>query len=254
VDYGGFYSIIIMPSLSYRQQKIQEKRKQTSFRDFVMEIASWRSLTFYKNKEFTSKYPPNDRVQNLVSHKIFVEGDNVRQDELPIDSGFFSALQSLLQKTAISPTIVFSGSENSIFSDQTVNSANVYLSNITISSKNVLYSLGTKLESENIISSCVVRQSENVYESMNVSESFGVFYSNTIHNSSNVRRCNNLIGCHFCYKCHDLENQSYCINNQQFTKEQYTEMVKSLLSVDRHEKQLHLYKGQNINCQEIIGA
>jgi hypothetical protein len=242
-----------MPDLAYRQEKIQQKRKQTPFRDFVMEICSWRSLTFYKNKEFTSKYPPSERVQHLVSHKVFLEGDNSTQEEFPTSSNFFASLQTLLQKTPLSPTIVVSGSENAVFSDQTVNSANVYLSNVTINSKNVLYSLGIKLESENIISSCAIRQSENIFESTNVSESYEVFYSNTIHNSSHIWRCNNLIGCHFCYKCHDLENKSYYINNQQFTKEQYTEMIKTLLSVDKYEKQLHQYKGQNINCQQVTG-
>ena len=243
-----------MPDLAYRQQKIQEKRKQTSFRDFIMEVASWRSLTFYKNNEFTSKYPPSERVQNLVSHKAFLEEDGIMQGDQPTDSDFFLALQALLQKVPLAPTMVVSGSENSVFSDQSVNSANVYLSNVTINSKNVLYSLGTKLESENVISSCTVRQSENVYESTNISESYEVFYSNTIHNSSHIWRCNNLIGCHFCYKCHDLENKSYCINNQQFTKEQYMEMIKALLSVDRYERQLHQYKGQNINCQDVVGV
>ena len=36
--------------LKQRQLKIQEKRKKTEWRDFLMEIASWRPLTFHKNQ------------------------------------------------------------------------------------------------------------------------------------------------------------------------------------------------------------
>ena len=243
-----------MPDLTYRQQKIQEKRKQTPFRDFVMEIVSWRPLTFYKNQGFTSKYPLSERVQHLVSHKVFLEGDNIVQGESPTDPDFFVALQTLLQKTPLSPTIISSESENAIYSDQTLISANIYLSSVIVDSKNILYSLGVKIGSENVVSSCAILQSENIYASTSVSESYEVFYSHTIHNSSHIWRCNNLIGCHFCYKCHDLENKSYCINNQQFSKEQYINTIDTLLSLDRYQEEIHQHKSQNINCNEVIGA
>jgi hypothetical protein len=174
--------------------------------------------------------------------------------ELSVGGDFFTTLQTLLQKVALAPTSIFSGSENAIFSDQTVLSANVYLSNVTISAKNVLYSLGVKIESENVVSSCIVRQSENVYESSNINESYEVFYSDTIHNSSHIRRCSNLIGCHFCYKCHNLENKSYCINNQQLSKEQYITTLNTILLIDKYEEKNHQHKSININCKEVIGT
>jgi len=50
-----------MPDLSYRQKKIQEKRKQTPRREFLKEIASWFQLSFYKNNGIISRYPETDR-------------------------------------------------------------------------------------------------------------------------------------------------------------------------------------------------
>ena len=39
-----------MPDLLYRQTKIQEKRKQTPWREFVMEMASWLNVMVQKTK------------------------------------------------------------------------------------------------------------------------------------------------------------------------------------------------------------
>jgi len=36
--------------LKQRQLKIQEKRKKTEWRDFLMEIASWQPVMLYKNQ------------------------------------------------------------------------------------------------------------------------------------------------------------------------------------------------------------
>jgi hypothetical protein len=38
-----------MKNLNYYKEKIKQKRKQTSFRDFLKEIPSWFSMTYYKN-------------------------------------------------------------------------------------------------------------------------------------------------------------------------------------------------------------
>ena len=53
-------------SLQYFQDKIKEKRKQTPFREFVMEIVSWISFNFYKNQGLISRYPVSDRVKYIV--------------------------------------------------------------------------------------------------------------------------------------------------------------------------------------------
>jgi hypothetical protein len=60
-----------MQDLTYRQQKIQEKRKLTSFRDFLMEICSWFPLNFYKNNGLISIYPPTGRITNVIDSKEY---------------------------------------------------------------------------------------------------------------------------------------------------------------------------------------
>ncbi len=50
-----------MTDLKKREKKIQERRKQSDFRDFVKEVASWFNVGFYKNHGMISRFPETDR-------------------------------------------------------------------------------------------------------------------------------------------------------------------------------------------------
>lgn len=56
-----------MPDLAYRQQKIQEKRKQTPFREFLLTIGSRQPMNFYKNQGYISRYPDTERTGRLIA-------------------------------------------------------------------------------------------------------------------------------------------------------------------------------------------
>jgi hypothetical protein len=56
-----------MPDLTHRQAKIQEKRKQTPFREFLQEIASWFILNIYRVDEILSRYSNTERKGLIVS-------------------------------------------------------------------------------------------------------------------------------------------------------------------------------------------
>jgi hypothetical protein len=60
-----------MSNLQYWQQKIQEKRKQTPFRDFVMEIASRTPLNLYKKDGFITCYSDPTRSGPLIDLKSY---------------------------------------------------------------------------------------------------------------------------------------------------------------------------------------
>ena len=56
-----------MTDLQYRKKKMQDKRKQTTWREFVRDIASWRPMTFSRIDSRTSRYPQTDRIDNLIA-------------------------------------------------------------------------------------------------------------------------------------------------------------------------------------------
>ena len=60
-------------NLQHRQDIIKIKRKATSWRDFVMECASWQQFNFYKTSQGISRYPETNRIGNLVNGNTFFE-------------------------------------------------------------------------------------------------------------------------------------------------------------------------------------
>ena len=67
-----------MPHLHKREEKIQAKRKQTHFRDFVKEIASRGALNLYRHDGLVSIYPDTPRKpKNLVTMDTYAENVDV---------------------------------------------------------------------------------------------------------------------------------------------------------------------------------
>jgi len=70
---------------------------------------------------------------------------------------------------------------------------------------------------------------ENCYDSVNIQESYGVTYSQNVVNcvdSHFVLNGKNLVNC---FGCINLNNKSYCILNEQYSKEDYQNQVKDIL-------------------------
>ena len=214
-----------MPDLTYRQQKIQEKRKQTPFRNFVMEIASWRPLNFYKNLGTFSRYPATSRSPKIIASEVF-EQETYDGKYFPLTSegsNFFENIRQLFLTVPLEAVTKHGVGGNTAFADVCHNSKNAYLSYfVVVDCENVLYSLVVRENCTNIHNSLMVFDCcDNVYQSVGVVNSYHTFFSNYIRNGSDIRFSKNLMGCHFCIGCSNLENKSYYINNQPFTKEEY---------------------------------
>lgn len=75
----------------------------------------------------------------------------------------------------------------------------------------------------------VTNFSEHIYYSKSVDKSSFIYYSKFIINSSNIRFSSNLVGCHDCIKCDNLQNQSYCVSNKQYSKDEYQKFYATML-------------------------
>ena len=228
-----------MADLQYRQQKLQETRAFTPFEEYVKEIYSRYPFTFYKEKGATSCYPETKRVPTLTSLQQFQQDrDWYLQYGIDYDenTSFFKQF-SKLYRTIPQPRILhYRENHNADFANYSLWSKNIYLSFTVINNcENVVYSFSIKNNSTNILNSMMVRDnSENIYMSVGITQSFSILYSKFIHNSSYIRFSTNLIWCNNCMFCNDLENQSYCIRNQQYTKEQYTIEKNKILQQKEH--------------------
>lgn len=221
-----------MSNLQKRQEIIQEKRKNTPWRDFVMEIASWQQFNFYKRSQGICRYPDTKRIDKLVHADNFFQTNEWVSCDYDDNKTFFENYEALRSQIHFPQLWIFwSDNENSQFADTIYNSKNCYLCVSTaFNVENMLYSLECHGNLNQIISSTAVHSnSSNVFQSAWVADSFEIFYSYNIQNSSNLWFCGNMIWCSNCIRCNNLINQSYCIDNQQFTKEEFMQKSKQIL-------------------------
>jgi len=217
-----------MQNLKYWQEKIQEKRKQTSFRDFIKEIASWQPIVFHKSWWLVSRFPETSRMPEVISYSDYYDQDSSEYiDGIDYDESknIFENYQNLRSKVKGINMINFFNSENSEYADVVSKWKNIYLSAFIVNGdEDVMYSFWVNDESKRILNSAIISDhSENVYFSLAVQHSFKVFYSRFINNSSDIWFSTNLLWCTHCIACHDLENKSYYIDNIEYSKEEYME-------------------------------
>lgn len=244
-------------SLDIWQKKIQDKRKNTPFRDFLLEVASWWSINLYRNNNNISFLPLTQRSGKVVwLYQYYREYDNLL-DGIWNNSDFFSDFASLFINHA-KPAIFHVGSnENADYCNTCFGTKNAYLSFVSwFNTENIFYSTQTWENTSNVFnSSLVTNWSNNIYSSRVVQNSFNIFYSQYIYNSSDMWFCSSCIGCHYCINCDGLENMSYCINNIQYNEEEFNDL-KTTYTRDIFSS-LHTTtfarKWQNFSCTDVIG-
>ncbi len=139
--------------------------------------------------------------------------------------------------------------ENCDYVDVVLNARNSYLSiGLVTDVENVLYSRSVKDYTKNVLNSVMVRKHcDSIFSSLSVINSFNVFYSKFIDNSANIWFSSNLIGCQECLFCDNLQNQSYCVYNKQYTKEEYVGEKFRLL----HDKEKFVGYHREVNMQSV---
>lgn len=156
--------------LRKRQEKIQEKRKQTSWREFLMEIASWQPLMFYNVDGIISRYPKTNRIGSVISSVMFQEiRDNMPflEDSEMEEYDFFNSWQNLCCKIPMDALIQHEINENSDYSETSAFMKNGYLCFVASDSENVFYSFSIKSNNKDIFNSaCVWSDCMNVYSSL----------------------------------------------------------------------------------------
>ena len=254
-----------MSNLQVRQEKIQVKRKQTNFREFVRDICSWYPFMFYKNNGISSTIKSNDRIK-VIDHKQYeITRNQLLSSSDILWSNLFDWLQDLFQTVWLPNIFHFTENENSEYANCVLWWKNVYLSFTTIKDiENILYSFSIKTWSRNCINSFMVRdQSENIFSSKCILSSYNIFYSKYIKDSNNIWFSSNLIWCYECISCDMLQNQSYCIENKVYDKETYFSMKKEIMrDKDNFDKRYELvdthwenYSSENITrCNYVVDS
>lgn len=215
-----------MKPLAYYEEAFAEIRKTTSFREFLLEIASWQPITLYKRSVGVSRYPEISapRFGNIIKSDKYAELQDglIRSSETARTSrSLFDVMSELFLTTPIPALFSAKNDDNSEYADCAGHTKNAYLSIIANHGENILYSFSIK-SADNVYGSAGVwDQCENIYSSSGVTGSSNIFYSRYLDNCNNIWFSHNMIGCSECIFCEGLQNQSYCINNVIHSKEDY---------------------------------
>lgn len=220
-----------MTTLEKYENLIKEKRKNTSFRDYLKEIVSRYNLNLYKRDWIITPYNP-DFKWKLVSLQEF---EKLRSDydklwvDYDFNLNFWENYRILFDKISYSAFALWWVNENSNYGYNVFYVKNCYISFEICFSENVAYSVNVKDNCKEIYNSVMIWDgSENIYQSSWIFKSYKIFYSNFIFDSNNIWFSSNLAWCSECLFCSDLQNQSYCIKNKQYSEEEYKKLKEEL--------------------------
>jgi hypothetical protein len=174
-----------------------------------------------------------------VDAKVFAARDNSELANADYDPSrdFFDQWGELQRQTMLPILWDFGGlAENCTYADTVgMGCRNAYLSiAVGMDVENVLYSFYVVKHCTDILDCVGVADGcSALYTSSGVSRSYQVFYSRYIADCSDVWFSTNLTGCRECVACNSLQNQSYCIENVAYPKEEYFERKKNYLDAIR---------------------
>ena len=141
---------------------------------------------------------------------------------------FFEQIKELKQKTPfMCLDTLFSSLVNSNYTNYSSYLKNTYALFFADYAEDSVYSefLNTIKDTAD---SFRIRESELCYDSVGIMKCFGCISCLECDNSVNLLFSKSCSGCTDCFGCVNLRNKSYCIFNQQYSKEEYFEFIKNL--------------------------
>ncbi len=138
---------------------------------------------------------------------------------------FFSQLKELQEKV---PHPHQNGSKNTgcDWCDDVWNSKNCYLARSMVDCEDLYYSY-RNLNVKNSIDVTVCYNSEKLFDSLNCLHSFKIFYSRNSRDCVESYFLFDCRNCQNCFMCWNLRGKSFCIENIQYTRDDYFEKLKS---------------------------
>ena len=137
---------------------------------------------------------------------------------------FFEQFNELFNKTP-KASLSNTGSENSEYVNYSRSLKNCYICFGLGLSENCCY-IQTWRELKDCLDCSFVTWCQNCYQLLDSNWCFNAFYSQCCSKSNNVSYCYDIENCSFCTFCVWVVNKSYCILNQQYTKEEYFQKLK----------------------------
>ena len=158
------------------------------------------------------------------------------------NSNFFDQFYEFAKKVPLSSLFVRK-SENCDYNQDMGGSSNCYLCSRTHNSKNMLYTYRGNHSSDCTDCFQAIENSEFLYESVNVSNCGNSQFLHFCEKCSDSYFLYNCVGCIDCFMCTDMRNKQCCYKNQQYSRQDYKNIIESY--------KLYTYEGQQKTLKEF---
>ena len=185
----------------------------------------------FSKKEIISMYPP-DSPFKVYEQDIWWSDKWNAQDfgrDFDFSKSFFEQFRAL-QLDVPRVALVNKNSENSHYTNHADKNKNCYLSGCTFESEDIYYS-------DWIVGHCrdcfdcsyMLEGCELCYETYYAWGSYNALFCEFIRRCRDVRFCFDCMNCKDCILCCNLRNKQYCIENVQYSAEEYAEKKKGIM-------------------------
>jgi hypothetical protein len=139
---------------------------------------------------------------------------------------FFEQYDELLKSVPL-PALytAYSNMVNSDYCNAASDCKNCYLAFRITGGEDSAY-VNSMVDSKNSFDLSFSNHPELCYDSIRINRCYKTFFSQYCDECSEVYFCSDLVGCSNCFGCINLRNKSYCIFNEQYTKEEYQKEIK----------------------------
>jgi hypothetical protein len=122
-----------------------------------------------------------------------------------------------------------------------------YLVTASSKSEQSLYGAYTNM-SYNCVDTAMTFDSEQCYQTIDCNKCHMCFYSSNLENCTRVISSVNCRGCTDCINCNDIDNKQYCIDNIQYSSDEYAELRSQLFAKQLqrfvHEQKDTIYQSE----------
>jgi hypothetical protein len=196
----------------------------------------YRRTCDFSGKEIISMYSPESPM-TVYDHHIrhSDKRDPLEYGREPdFSQSFFLQYQELYRKVPQS-SLINEMCHNSEYCQHAANMKDCYLVHGSANCENCYYGYRI-VDGEHVYDSTRVNRSRQIFQSVDIDDSTMLWYCQSCKNCSlswYLYACDN---CSNCLCCVNLHNASYCIENKQYTKEEYQELFPQKLKEMTAEK------------------
>lgn len=196
--------------ISFRNERFLYKRKcDLSKKEIISMYSADVPFPVYHITEwFSDKWSAKDYGRSFDFSRPFFEQFKELSDQVPRFHAFVDPAQS----------------ENSEYTNQSINLKNCYLVAVATNDENCFYSRAIN-NSKDCCDCLRVNHCELCYECLNLTNCYHCFYADFSDNCRDCYLSTNLQGCRNCFGCHELNNKEFYIYNKEVSPEEWHDFI-----------------------------